>query len=261
MTRPSTAGHDVGSLGRSVVDQSYWDRHNAAIAPRYEAAHIVFGDLFDRYVPHAGPNGTCFEIGCYPGNFLVHFGRRFGYRAGGIDMTPFVLDRMRRYLEAHDVVVQDLYQGDFLTFDAPRPYDLVCSFGFIEHFADFDNVLARHVDLVKPGGTLVVSCPNFRGLQYALHRLLDGTNLGRHVLGSMNVRRWRQVLEARGMQVVHDGYYRTMDFWWESPDQTPLQKLVARFVRHVGQGLDRRIHWPNRLTSPFLISISRKPAR
>ena len=255
------AGIPIGSAGQPVVDQSYWDRHNAEIALRYDPTHVAFSALFDRYVPRAGPNATCFEVGCYPGNFLIHFGRRFGYRASGIDATPLVLDRMRQYLEAHDVVVHRLYQGDFFTFDSPEPYDLVCSFGFVEHFERFEDVLGRHVDLVKPGGTLVVSCPNFRGLQYVLHRVLDGANLQRHVLRAMDVGRWRRLLEARGMQIVHDGYHGTMDFWSDSPAQTPYHKSAARFVRRVAQTLDRRFHWPNRLTSPHLISISRKPAR
>jgi SAM-dependent methyltransferase len=262
--RGLTSGPAPGDGGRTaghpVVQQAYWDRHNEAIALRYDPAHIVFAELFDRYVPPAPPDATCFEVGCYPGNFLIHFGRRFGYRASGIDATPLVLDRMRRHLEAHAVVVQRLYQGDFFTFDPSEQCELVCSFGFVEHFERFEDVLERHVALVKPGGLLIVSCPNFRGLQYVLHRALDGANLQRHVLPSMNVRRWRRVLTARGMQVVHDGCYGTMDFWCDSPARTLLQTSAARVVRRAAQALDRRLHWPNRLTSPHLISISRKPA-
>jgi 2-polyprenyl-3-methyl-5-hydroxy-6-metoxy-1,4-benzoquinol methylase len=40
----------------------------------------------------------------------------------------------------------------------------VISFGFIEHFDNPENVIQKHLDLLKPGGILIVGVPNFTGI-------------------------------------------------------------------------------------------------
>jgi 2-polyprenyl-3-methyl-5-hydroxy-6-metoxy-1,4-benzoquinol methylase len=37
------------------------------------------------------------------------------------------------------------------------------SWGLIEHFTDTESVISAHVNLLKPGGILIVSIPNLRG--------------------------------------------------------------------------------------------------
>ena len=82
---------------------------------------------------------------------------------------------------------------------------VACSFGFIEHFWNLEEVIERHVKLVKPGGTLILAAPNFRGLQYAFDRLLDAANLRRHVIKAMDLRAWREILLRNGMIPLHHG--------------------------------------------------------
>jgi 2-polyprenyl-3-methyl-5-hydroxy-6-metoxy-1,4-benzoquinol methylase len=240
----------------SVAAQSYWDTLNASRQTVFEPDEVLFQELFERHLPQGG---TCFEVGCYPGNFLIWLARRFGYTVSGIDATPLVRDQMPERLAEHGVRVGDLQQVDFLAFESARTFDVVCSFGFIEHFRDTEDLLERHVRLVAPGGTLVISCPNFRNGQYLLHRLLDAENLRRHVLASMDLTRWRRALTRCGMSVLHDGYYGTFDFWTEAPPEHKRRRHAARYVRRIAQGIDRRVRWPNRILSPHMIMIARKP--
>jgi SAM-dependent methyltransferase len=241
----------------AVVDQEYWDALYENQQVRYDPnADVLFCELFDRFLK---PGGTCFEVGCYPGNFLIHLGRRFGYEVSGIDATPFVLTRMPARIHQHGVKVGRFYQGDFLQFQSPGLFDVVCSFGFIEHFRNFEEVIDKHISMVAPGGTLIISCPNFRYLQYVFHRLLDPINLKRHVLEAMDLDPWRTVLEKRGMEILYHGYYRTAGFWADSPRSGRLAQHAIYYVQRINQVIDRRVNYPNRFLSPFLISISRKP--
>jgi len=238
-----------------AVGQDYWDTAYEDLPLAYSPGVVQFKELFDRYLT---PGGTCFEVGCYPGSYLIYLGKRFDYTVSGIDATPFVLSRLPKHLAQHRVRVGRLYHGDFLAFEARRTYDLVCSFGFIEHFADFQEVIVRHIRLVKRPGTLVLACPNLRGIQYMLHRLLDPVNLQRHVLAAMDFARWEETLEASGMTVLYQGYYRTADFWVDTPRQGFLAKVAINSVRKIAQEVDSRTNWPNPLLSPYMISFSRK---
>ncbi len=240
---------------KTPVEQEYWDDLYQERKLVYEEDGVLFKELFEKYLT---PGGECFEVGCFPGNFLIYLGRRFGYRVSGIDATPQVETRMRDYLEGNGVEVGELFRGNFLEFVAPKPYEVVCSFGFVEHFYNFEEIIKLHIKLTKESGTLILSCPNFRGLQYWLHRAFDSVNLRRHVLEAMDLDRWRRVLEANGMEVVHQGYYRTADFWVEAEPRSPIARASTARIRRLFQAVDRRLSWPNPMTSPYMISISKK---
>lgn len=239
----------------SVVEQAYWDNHWDDQPPSYDESQVPFKDVFDKFLR---PGGTCFEVGCYPGNFLIYLSRRFGYQVSGIDLTPHVDDRMIHHLARHGAKVGKILRGDFFTMSMEQKYDLVCSFGFIEHFANYGDVLLKHVELVAPGGTLFVSCPNFRGLQYCLHRLLDGPNLDIHVLKAMDLRPWRKTLESSAMLIEAAGYYRTAAFWADSKANR-IQRVLRRWTTGVSNVADRHIQFPNWLTSPYMYVCATKP--
>jgi len=240
---------------QSFIGQDVWDARNDGLDLR--SGKCDFDDLFEKYLPEGG---SCFEVGCYPGRILMHLGKRFGYTVSGIDLTPHVKDRLRKKILENGIELGTLIHGDFFSFHSRDVYDIVCSFGFVEHFADVEDVLVRHIRLVKPGGILVISCPNFRKLQYVLHRCLDRKNLMEHNRDAMDLGKWRDVLVRHNMKIIHHGYYGTAGFWVE---HEPGIKSIAR--RSLGkvlsiamQGIDRVTDLPNPVISPYMISFSKK---
>src|ERR1051326_5710080 len=127
-----------------VATQPYWDALHESRQTVFEPEEVLFRELFTRYLPRGG---ECFEVGCYPGNFLIWLAQNLGYTVSGIDATPFIRDQMPRRLAQHGVRVGELLHGDFLAFEPTRTYDVVCSFGFIEHFEDTENLIRRHARL------------------------------------------------------------------------------------------------------------------
>ena len=242
----------------SIVSQDYWDSVYTDRALTLDASGLPFKDLFDQYLPKGG---DCFEVGCYPGDFLAYLCRKFGYRANGIDRTPFVKDRLPAFLRTAGICVGKLFCGDFFATEFRDRYDVVCSFGFIEHFTDFAEAIEKHVSLVKPGGFLVMSCPNFRRLQYVLHWAIDRENLRRHVLSAMDLRVWNRVLRRRNMQILHAGYYGKIGFWHENAAPNAVQRKIISFATRASLALATQITKPNRFASPYMICICQKPNR
>ena len=239
----------------SVVDSSYWDSSYAKAPLVYRPELLEFRDLF---AEHLRPGGSCFEVGCYPGSYLLYLCKTFGYVANGIDQTPFVRSRLPAYFEEHGVEVDQLWHDDFMILQTDRKFDVVCSFGFLEHFRNFGEIIERHMSLVATGGILIISCPNFRGLQWAMHRLVDPVNLERHVLPAMDLEAWKRILARAGMTPLYHGYYRTADFWFDTPRPGRQAARFGRWLGRVARRIDQRLHWPNGLTSPHMISISRR---
>jgi SAM-dependent methyltransferase len=86
-----------------------------------------------------------------------------------------------------------------------------CSRGFIEHFADPSDAIARHFNLLKPGGLLIVSIPNLRGLNHICSWLFDRDVLAIHNLSIMNRRRFEALFAAKALERLHCGYFGTFN--------------------------------------------------
>lgn len=237
------------------MENGYWDKAYADMPLVYNSDNIDFRELFDRYL---SPGGSCFEVGCYPGNFLIYLSRRFGYEVSGIDTTPYTITRLPEHIRSNGAKIGNFYQADFLSFKSMKSYDVVCSFGFVEHFAHFEDIIQKHIQLVKPGGTLIISCPNFGGMQYIFRRLLDPISLRRHVLKAMNLHLWRLILENNDMRILYLGYYRTAAFWVDEVYPQQWRRFVTRGIVRATQEIDRHVNFPNPLLSPYMISFSRK---
>jgi len=242
----------------SAVTQDYWDKAYKNLPLVYDPDRIEFRDLFNRYLL---PGGTCFEVGCYPGNFLIYMGKNFGYEVSGIDKTYLVKNQLPMYLAEHGIKIGNLYYGDFLEFEFDQTYDVVCSFGFIEHFFNFKDIIKKHIELVKPTGTLIIACPNFSGLQYFFRRLVDSENLQHHVMKAMDLPVWGEILNDNGMDILLQGYYRTADFWVDPMKRGFLASKAIEVIQGLTGAIDKKINWPNSWLSPYMISISQKRPR
>jgi hypothetical protein len=82
----------------------------------------------------------------------------------------------------------------------------VYSLGFIEHFADLDAVIGRHLALLRPGGLLLVGAPSFLGINRWLLRRLDPDKLKTHNLRNMDIDAWSAIEKKYDLQMVYKGY-------------------------------------------------------
>ena len=151
--------------------------------------------------------------------------------------------------------------ANFLEFDKTKKYDCVCSFGFIEHFDGWEDVLRKHALLVWEGGVIAVTTLNFRGaIQQWLHRLLDVENLRRHNIASMNPFLWADLLKELGFDVIDARSFGRFDFWVEKQKRNVLQN-AARFVIRVLTPVLKLLPGDNGLYSPYCGVVARRPPR
>lgn len=184
----------------SKTNQQYWSDHwqgnEFSIAPQH---HPVRQWIESEVAQSAGTD--VFEVGCYPGKFLAVFGER-GYTLNGIDSFSEMNSAMQEWLEGKGYKVGQFYQSDFCHFTSPKKYDIVCSFGFIEHFKNWEIALVKHVELVKDGGYIMIDVPNLKSpLYYLLYRMLESTVLKNHVLSTLNKNVICGVLEKNGCTI------------------------------------------------------------
>ncbi len=245
----------------TAYPQEIWDEEH--VRDRFEVADA--GDQVRRWMDRwlgelRGPEVRSLEIGCFPGRYLAYFGER-GFEVNGVDLTPRVAPEMRDWLAARGYRLGRVEKGDFFAFDDPTGFDVVLSNGFLEHFPDWEKCFSRHLDLVKPGGLLLLATPNFVGrIQNFLHRVLDRGNFDRHVLPAMDLAAWRRLAEARGFEVLDADYFYEFDFW-NGPQPRPIwQKILSRAVRALRPLLRLVIPAGSPSAAPYLGIVARRRA-
>lgn len=148
---------------------------------------------FDRCLSNAlrtelvGVKGEVLEVGCAPGKWLAFMAAEFGLKPSGIEYSPAGMKATAKNFQILGLPLGDIHTGDFFKIEPSRQYDVVMSFGFIEHFTDADSVVERHLQWLKPGGTLILGVPNFRGIYYFLQKILDQGILDKHNLDVMRL--------------------------------------------------------------------------
>lgn len=254
---------DTNPAGAPLTDVAHWASTWNQIAHATLEADATFDPVLSKVLP-VGERLRALEIGCYPGNYMVYLSRRFGYRVSGLDFMTEVA-RLRPMLDAAGAKVDELIEADFLTFKTTSRWDVVSSFGFVEHFQDLDFVLDQHLALVAPGGYLVVEVPHFRGGQLLLRKAFQPALLDSHNLEAMRPEWYRQYLYSRGLEVVFCDYFRTFEFWISPSGPVRPFPLLNRVVnvgsRLLKKGLEasKLDHVPNRFFSPYVVVVARKP--
>lgn len=237
-------------------DKEYWDNYYKMINLRVASKNDPIRKLIEQYIPKQ--NGYCMEIGCYPGQYLPVFGE-LGYTLNGIDLAPGVDNVLPAWLKKMGYSIGNFYQENFTTFKTPNKYNLVCSFGFIEHFTNWESMIKYHAQLVDDGGYLIITTPNYAGsIQTLLHTHLNMANYKRHVTESMCPEEWKTLLENEKFQIIYYGYFGGFHFWINFNDkQNIIKKFIASIIYEVTNYVG--FVFPNRrMYSPFCGVIAKK---
>lgn len=188
----------------SIATEEYWDKHWEGTVFEIAPKNHPIRQWIEREVPNT-TTASCIEIGCYPGKFLAVFGEK-GYELNGIDSFSNV-SPLSNWFKSKGYRCGYFYETDFLNFTPLIEYDMVCSFGFIEHFENWSEVLDKHLELLKTGGKIIIDVPNFNSLAYyPLYKFLEPKIIKEHVSSGMNLETIRSALIAKGCQINYSGY-------------------------------------------------------
>lgn len=188
--------------------------------------------LFDMHCK-LGPGRRVLELGCGGSQWLPLLARRYGCAVEGIELDRVAADLARANLcgAGVDGVI---HTGDAFAPDAHadliEAFDVVYSRGLLEHFADPVVCLRSVRRYVKPGGILLTTVPNLRGLNFALQMLAD---VARYRMRIVYDRRELAVVHREaGFEIVDYGYVGIIDAYLSATTQTtgPLRRAIHAHV-------------------------------
>jgi 2-polyprenyl-3-methyl-5-hydroxy-6-metoxy-1,4-benzoquinol methylase len=245
------------SDGQNLWSRDEWEAYHGL--PREPLKRRDPTRLFlERYLP-AVTKGRCLEIGHYPGLYLGFMAEQ-GFAVNGIDWVDGAEDVVGARLTELGHRVEKVLKADFFAVEPVPEFDLVYSLGFLEHFTNWEEVLLRHAAWTKPGGYMIITCPNFRGaLQRSIRTLLDRENLARHYIPSMNPNAWASILKGAGdMDVVFAGHFGGYRMWLEARELNVVQTALSKTLTRVAPVLRRLVPENNAQLSAFCGLVARK---
>lgn len=135
------------------------DSKNALIFKSYRKALDEAEETFDH-------PGRLLDIGCGSGHFLK-MGKERGWQTEGLDFTSENSQKIKTQFQI------DVHVGKLSETHLPaESYDLLTMWDYFEHVEEPIQILKTARRLLKPGGMLVLACPNHDGLIFFAARWL-----------------------------------------------------------------------------------------
>ena len=144
-------------------------------------------------------------------------------------------------------------------------FDIVMSMSFIEHFDDTAGIVQSHVELLKPGGYLVIIAPNLSGLNRRLYGYFNPDDLAAHNLDMTNPTVFRGLFDELPVEPLFCDPYGIFSFLLFKPVPGAWKTKLLK----VGQVLQQGLNIMYRLargdegrgadgTCPYLLFVGRK---
>jgi SAM-dependent methyltransferase len=238
-------------MEKKLTTIEYWDQinNNKGFTPADKDNPIRI--FIEKHVTPK-KDGKVFEVGCFPGSYLSVFSN-LGYELNGIDYSLLTESNLNNWLVEKKYKVGQIKSGNFFDVQPGEHYfDVVCSFGFIEHFNDYLSVIEKHGNFVKSGGKLIITTPNFKGkIQKKFHTFFDNENLIKHNLDSMDPFQWRVHMEKKGFETEFCGWFGNLVLWVERQKRPINKKIILKILFFILR-IIKKIQIPNNKSySPY----------
>jgi SAM-dependent methyltransferase len=246
-------------IATPLTTTAYWAGREPRRLPKAIAPSWI--DIVRPWLPPA--RARVLEVGAVPCGMLRYFAEAHGYDCTGLDYTADVQPLAAQFEDA--LLPVRLIEHDFLTWASADAFDLVYSCGFIEHFEDPQPIIARHWDLVRPGGLLILSVPTLTPVQHLLRlacytrahyrRILDAHNTA--IMGVTALARALDALPGAERLAAAPSGCMTV---WFGPGSTGVRSWTGPLFPPL-RAIERTIasrRWSHTWFSPEAVAVARK---
>ena len=193
-----------------LTEEKFWDDFWANIQlpiiidPDYSYDRCLSQILKNNLSELSG--NSVLEVGCAPGRWLAYLAKELNMKPSGIDYSEVGIKATLKNFELLGLDSDFIIFGDLFQIKPDRKFDIVLSLGMIAHFKDPDKVIKSHLEWLKPGGTLILLVPNFRGINYIIQKMADSTILDMHNLNVMNLDYFKNQSKLNNLKIKYLGY-------------------------------------------------------
>jgi len=243
-------------MGNELTDKAFWANYwesKKGLAFKVPA-NYTFHKLLQKIVAE-NKVSSAIELGGFPGYYAIFLKKYLSLQTTLFDfyVHPKVL---KEVLAANELTEKDVkvIEGDLFNYQPKEQYDLVLSCGLIEHFNDTQDIIARHLEFLKPGGTLFITLPNFTGVNGWVQRKYDMDNYNKHNINSMDPQALAGYCKDLGLKNVEAYYYGKYSIWLEDRDQQGgFTKVFLKTLWLAGKIATKIVPVESKSLSPYIV--------
>ncbi len=232
--------------------KSFWESKKDLIfhiRPDY-----VFGDILGKLIAENGLKNAI-ELGGFPGYYSIYLKK---YKRIDTTLFDYYIHQglIKQLLEKNGLKEGDIniIEADLFKYTPKEKYDMVLSFGLIEHFSDTKAIIETHLQFLKPGGILFITLPNFTGVNGWIQRKFDLDNYNKHNIDSMNPTMLAETCKQLGLKNVESYYHGRFTVWLEnSGEKSAMAKTVTKAVWWAGKIATKIVPVESKALSPYII--------
>ena len=234
--------------------EDYWNNKRGELIGKVEQKGYLHREL-DTIITTKNI-ASIIELGGFPGTFSVYVKKKYNLETALVD---YFIDQsiVEDLLLANQLEKDSIYllEDDLtLTHQITKKYDLVYSLGLIEHFKDTKGIIQRHLDFLEPGGELLITIPNFRGVNGWFQRKFNRPNYDVHNISCMDIDFLKSVAEKLKIENVSVYYMGKFSVWLDNIKEQPVfVKALVKIVFVVGKVTTKIIPFNSKLLSPYIV--------
>ncbi len=203
---------------------------------------------------------TVIELGGFPGYYSVFLKKFFSLNATLFDyfIHPQIIRELLVFnqLSITDI---DIIEADLFNYQPLKKYDLVTSFGLVEHFLDTKDIIAKHLEFLNNEGTIFVTLPNFKGLNGWVQKSFDKDNYDKHFINCMDLDFLSATAKELSLKNVQTFYYGGFSTWLENKNEKPKSiKILVKTIWICGKVLSKLLRFENKFLSPYIVLVASK---
>jgi SAM-dependent methyltransferase len=265
----------VTSVG-PLTQQDDWsplygdDSEPASLKLRQSYERLFWEQQLPGFLKHVRREGRLIELGSAPGRYAMLLSRITGCEPFGVEYTQSGVALNRRTFSHYSIDPDNVFHASFLDeqFQAQHDgaFDVVASFGLIEHFEDPTGAISAHLALLKPDGTAVISIPNYRGWNGFWINTMNPSIRKGHNFEIMKLRAFKSLFARPDLDIVYCGMAARYHYFFTGP-----QKGWRRLVQLLLINTEDMVHklmkavapvfsMESRFFSPYILCVARKKA-
>ncbi|MDF2433771.1 MAG: hypothetical protein JWP44_3402 [Mucilaginibacter sp.] len=243
-------------MEQNLTDRSFWKSFWESrkgliffIKPNY-----IFGNILTKLIAEKNIK-TAIELGGFPGYYSIYLKK---YQHLDTTLFDYFIHEglINQLLEKNDLKPGDInvIEADLFSYKPTKLYDMVLSFGLIEHFNDTKAIIETHLQFLKPGGVLFITLPNFKSVNGWVQRNFDRENYDKHNINSMDLQLLADCCRELGLTEIESYYHGKFSVWLENKsEQSSLAKALVKIIWFAGKIFTKIVPVESKALSPYMV--------
>jgi SAM-dependent methyltransferase len=243
-------------MDNNLTDRSFWKAFwESRLGLIFNIKRdYIFGDVLAKLKADKGAK-TAIELGGFPGYYAVYLKK---YENMDTTLFDYFIHQglINQLLETNGLTDGDvnIIEADLFTYQPQEQYDMVLSFGLIEHFKDTKAIIATHLPFLKDDGTLFITLPNFKSINGWVQRKFDIENYNKHYIECMDPALLAGIFKELGLKQVESYYYGKFSMWLENKaGQSAFAKAFVKSLWFAGKVVTKIVPFESKALSPYIV--------